>query len=151
MGVLKQPDGKPVLNDVSLTIDRLDLYEKYGAMAYGIILQIVPQPELAQQALVTLFLSPQLEQCIGPLSSPACAIIRLARLMALEVNPTSLSAKTGFPDTTTDLDEENKSKQIFDLSFCQGYELSTIAERLKIPYTEVMASIRNYFQYLRRA
>ncbi|WP_338872783.1 hypothetical protein WBJ53_28845 [Spirosoma sp. SC4-14] len=149
MGVLKQPDGKPVLNDVSPTIDRLDLYEKYGAMAYGIILQIVPQPELAQQALVTLFLSPQLEQCIGPLSSPACAIVRLARLIALEVNPVSLSAKSTFPDTT-DLSDENKSKQIFDLSFRQGYELSIIAERLKIPYTEVMASIRNYFQYLRR-
>lgn len=149
MGVLKQPDGKPVLNDVSPTIDRLDLYEKYGAMAYGIILQIVPQPELAQQALVTLFLSPQLEQCIGPLSSPACAIVRLARLIALEINPVSLSAKSTFPDTT-DLSDENKSKQIFDLSFRQGYELSIIAERLKIPYTEVMASIRNYFQYLRR-
>lgn len=151
MGVLQQPDGNSNSQDISPRFDRIRLYEQYGAMAYGIILQIIPDPNLAQQALVSLFASPQIEQCLAsPSNSPACAIIRLARAKALDVNRVSSSAIGAVFPEQSQVEDGNMGKYIFDLSFNQGYELPAIAERLKISYVDAMKSMRDYFKYLRR-
>ncbi len=143
MGSLKRLEE----TSVSKSTERLALYEKYGAMAYGVILQIIPQPELAQQVMVDLFASPQLEQCIKAPTSPGCNIVRLARSKALEANlRATSSAPLSEPPQSKD---DNAASLVFDLSFRQGYPLRTVAERLQIPYADVMKSIRNYFKYLR--
>ncbi|GAB3890993.1 hypothetical protein [Spirosoma agri] len=128
--------------------ERLALYETYGAMAYGVILQIIPQPELAQQVLVDLFIAPQIEQCIGSMASPGCSIVRLARTKALEASRVTGALSAPLSDYKAS-EKETAEKLVFDLSFRQGHSLGTIAERLQIPYSDVMKSIRNYFKYLR--
>lgn len=151
MGVLQQPDGNPNPQEISPRFDRIRLYEQYGAMAYGIILQIIPDPTLAQQVLVSLFASPQIEECLAsPSNSPACAIIRLARTKALEINRRSSSSIGAIFPEQNQVEDGNMGKYIFDLSFNQGYELPAIAERLKISYVDTLKSIRDYFKYLRR-
>jgi len=144
MSVLKRLDK----TSVSGNTERLALYETYGAMAYGVILQIVPQPDLAQQVLVDLFVSPQLERCMESPASPGCSIVRLARSKALEASRTTGTLPPSFSEYKTN-EKETTEKLVFDLSFRQGHSLGTIAERLQIPYSDVMKSIRNYFKYLR--
>jgi hypothetical protein len=148
MGALKRLDGTSVSESSSADTERLALYEKFGAMAYGVILQIIPQPELAQQVLVDLFASPEIDQCLKAPTSLACNIIRLARTKALEANRIATSANP-LPTEPQQSGNDNTEKLIFDLSFRQGYALGAIAEQLQMPYADVMKSIRDYFKYLR--
>lgn len=144
MGALKPLEEKPVSLKGAVDTDRLALYDTYGSLAYGVILQIIPQQEVAQEVLVNLFTSPQLNQCVESPATTSCAIIRLARQQALEASRSLPSFSAQLP-----IEKNNLPKTIFDLSFRQGYEPRIIAEQLQIPYAEVIKSIRDYFKYLR--
>jgi hypothetical protein len=128
--------------------DRLAMYDQYGPMAYGIILQIIPQAELAQKVLIDLFVSPQLQMRTDPSPHLACEIIRLARARALEVQLASPSQGVSYA-TPVSSSTDTSGKRIFDLSFFQGQKPELVAERLKIPCSDVLKAIREYFQYLR--
>jgi hypothetical protein len=123
--------------------EQLALYDRYGSMAYGIILQILPQPQHAQEVLVELFSSPDLQSYINYPGNIAVAIIRMARAKALEAKArldvplprgaeSSASAKTNLPDV------------VFDMAFRQGYSLDAIADRLQLPRSVVVKAIHDY-------
>lgn len=126
--------------------DRISLYDRYGSMAYGVILQIIPESELAQHVLVDLFASPEMDACAKSSAGSACSIIRLARAKALEARANSgQHASSSSRPVANDM----SAKRVFELSFYQGHKPETIAEQLNIPYTNVLKAIRGYFQYLR--
>lgn len=121
-------------------IRRVELYDRYGSMAYGIILNIVPQPEVAQTILVDLFATFPLEEEISLWERESTAIIRLARTKALANRPGSAERSlTSFHPT-----ERNLPKVVFNLSFWHGCKSEEIAERLHITTTDVLRAIRTY-------
>lgn len=146
MAELKKISGQTTSQHAVVHTERLAMYDQYGPMAYGIILQIIPQEELAQKVLIDLFASPQLQAWTGPSPHLACDIIRLARAKALEVQLASSSSSYPNPISSSN---STFVKQIFDLAFFQGHKPEFIAERLKVPYSDVLKAIREYFQYLR--
>lgn len=142
MAELKKISQQEISQHAVAHTDRIAMYDQYGPMAYGIILQIIPKQELAQKVLIDLFASTQLQTWMGPSSHLACTIIRLARAKALEVQAASYSSSISSSSSIS-------AKRIFDLSFFQGQKPESIAERLKMPYSDVLKAIREYFQYLR--
>ncbi|MCE7066478.1 hypothetical protein [Dyadobacter sp. CY326] len=126
----------------------LEVYDKYGAMAYGIILQILPQVHLAQEVLVSVFSSPQLKACNSyPFSFAAC-IIKLARAQAVEAKRKLMAiapSSEHFPAA------EASPEQIFELSFRQGYTPEEVAGKLNISKSEVLRSFHEYFKLYRNA
>lgn len=142
---MKQATRQLTAPDITERANRLALYDRYGSMAYGLILRIIPEPVLAQTVLIDLFSSPQLMPVSGVATPTGAEIIRLARLKALAAKAESVAAApSSFSGTSATTD-----KVIFDLSFSQGYSLETIAENLQVPRTNVLKSIYAYFQYLR--
>lgn len=136
--------------DVKTDSNRLHLYERYGAMAYGVILQIVPETDQAQRVLIDLFSSVQLE-ALNPATTQglASSIIRMARSRALAARKTNSTSHDHFPSTTTVTGNNKQAKFVFNLAFCQGFTPETIAQRLRIPYSDVMQAIHEYFLFLR--
>ncbi len=127
--------------------DRLALYDQHGSMAYGLILRIIPEPELAQAVLIDVFTSPRLTACAE--TSTAGEIIRLARAKALAARPTSIGPvliSAQFPATNDTIDT---AKLVFNLSFCQGCTPEAIAEKLKLSPVNVLKTFHTYFNYLR--
>jgi AraC-like DNA-binding protein len=126
----------------------LEAYDKYGAMAYGIILQILPQVHLAQEVLVSVFSSPQLQACNSyPFSFVAC-VIKLARAKAVEAKrKITAIAPISDPSNTSD----TSPAKIFDLSFCQGFTPEEVAQKLNISKSEVLRSFHEYFKLYRNA
>lgn len=129
---------------------QLALYDRYGSMAYGVSLQILPQPLQAQKVLVALFASSDLQSYLDGQSSVALAIVRMARTKALTAKAqagetlmplvnSSMTAKTNLPDL------------VFDMSFRQGYSIEAIAEKLQLTKKEVLKAIRDYSVSLRQA
>jgi hypothetical protein len=119
---------------------RIDLYDRYGSMAYGIILNIVPQPEVAQTILVDLFATMPVDEKIGLQERESTFIIRLARTKALANRPNSAErSPTSFHPT-----ERNLPKVVFNLSFWHGCDSEEIAERLQITKNDVLRAIRTY-------
>lgn len=148
MRALKQVVGKPQVSNTITPADRMRLYDQYGAMAYGIIRQIVTDAEKAQQVLVDLFSSTQLGSL--PESSPkvACVIVRLARMKALEsISGESPISLVGIE--SRDPLNDNLPKLVFDLSFNKGIKLDAIAERLEMTYFDVLKTIREYVKSIR--
>lgn len=136
-------------HSVAPRLDRLALYDQYGSVAYGIILQILPQPHLAQEVLVDLFASPELGGYQYQPSGMALAIVRLARARALATKEKQASVPAfaeGSMTTTADL-----PKLIFDLSFCQGCTPEQIAERLHLSKADVLVGIHTYFKKIRQS
>jgi len=126
----------------------LEVYDKYGAMAYGIVLQILPQVHLAQEVLVSVFSSPQLQACNSyPFSFAAC-IIKLARAKAVEAKR-KIMAIAPAADSITETDAS--PQQIFELSFCQGFTPEEVAGKLNISKSEVLRSFHEYFKLYRNA
>ena len=118
----------------------MELYERYGSMAYGIILQIVPQPEQAQAVLVDLFATLPVEEGADKTERASALIIRLARRKALASRPGSVERSlTSFQPT-----ERNLPKVVFNLAFWHGCHVTEIAERLNIATTDVLRAIRAY-------
>lgn len=128
--------------------DRIALYDQYGSMAYGIILRILRQPELAQRVLVDVFASPELQAPASAVTNPATTIIRLAREKALAARPKELQ-NDHLSLGNVPPKQENLASLVFDLSFSQGYKPETVAEQLQMTYADVMRAIRDHFAYLR--
>jgi len=128
----------------------LEIYDTYGAMAYGIILQIIPQAHLAQEVLISVFSSPQLQSCNSYPFTFAVCIIKLARAKAVEAKRKLMAV----PSPTLDIsyDASDKSPQrIFDLAFCQGFSPEEVAAKLKISKPEVLRSLHAFFELHRDA
>lgn len=116
------------------------LYEQYGSMAYGIILRIVPQPELAQTVLVDLFATLSIAERANDTEPVSAFIIRMARRKALASRPGSEERSlTSFQPT-----ERNLPKVVFNLAFWHGCHVTEIADRLNIATTDVLRAIRAY-------
>lgn len=130
--------------------DRLTLYDQYGSLAYGIILQIVPQPHLAQEVLVEVFAAPELLSNLSQLSSTALSIARLARAKALAVK-TRLAMPTFSERSMTTTDPAELSKLVYELSFCQGCTVDQIADRLQLSKADVLMAIQAYFKKIRQS
>lgn len=130
------------------TLTSLEVYDRYGAMAYGIILQILPQEHLAQEVLVSVFSSPLLQACNSyPFTFAAC-VIKLARSKAVEAKRkltaiTAVSAESAASD--------NSPQNIFDLAFRQGLTPDEVAGRLNISKSEVLRSFHEFFKSYRTA
>lgn len=130
------------------TLTSLEVYDQYGAMAYGIILQILPQVHLAQEVLVSVFSSPQLQSCNSyPFTFAAC-VIKLARAKAVEAK----RKLTALAPTGADYVQGDASPQsIFDLAFRQGFTPEEVAGKLNISKTEVLRAFHEFFKSYRNA
>jgi hypothetical protein len=123
----------------------LEVYDQYGAMAYGIILQIVPQPHLAQEILVNVFSSPLLQSCNSYPFTFAVCVIKLARAKAVEAKKQMMAIAPSFNDNHVS-SAENTPELIFDLAFRQGYSPDEIAEKLQISRSEVLKAFHEFFK-----
>ena len=126
--------------------DRIALYERYSSVAYGVILHIIPEPELAQTVLIDLFALPFVRSPTDELT--AGEIIRLARTKALAARPASIGTQQaviscGAPDTIA------TAKNVFNLAFRQGYSREAIAEKLNTSPANVLKALHTYFKELR--
>ena len=149
---MKQAEQKQTSPEVIRYRNHLTLYDRYGPMAYGIILRIIPDPEQAQAVLVDLFSSPQLREYAETPAHTAGEIIRLARLKALAVRSVATLSPQMVPNSYTNNTfdaNDNVENIVFDLSFCQGYSTDAIAEKLQLSRTNVLKSIYTYFKQLR--
>lgn len=128
---------------------RLTLYDQYSAMAYGVITQIVAQPDIAQRVLIDLFASDQMNSLPEWPGSTACAVVRLARQKALEaklMEPLiAIGSESEFNYDLTD----NLPKFIFNLLFTKGFKPDTVAERLKMTQGDVMKAMREHVRSMR--
>jgi hypothetical protein len=148
MGALKQTDRKRDAQEVIRSADRLSLYDRYGSIAYGIILQIIPEPELAQTVLIDVFSSPQISSLTESSTQTIGPIIRLARAKALEARPKSIALNQPLPIQVSETNV-NTEKLVFNLSFYQGYTTEEIADKLQLSQTNVLKTIYTYFKQLR--
>lgn len=130
--------------------EQLSLYDKYGAMAYGVILQIIPQEQLAQEVLVELFSGVPLNNCDGETTSKAICILRNARSKAIEFKN---RFRMFFPlEGGEKIDSNvNLSKTIFNLSFKEGVSLDTIAQQLSVPKDIVLKSLSEHIKSFRQS
>jgi hypothetical protein len=141
-------DLHPVTKAAPLT--SLEVYDKYGAMAYGIILQIVPQPHLAQEILVNVFASPQLQACNSYPFTFAVCIIKLARAKAVEAKKKLMAIGTDSVENTFENLDKSPS-HIFDLSFRQGFTPDEVAQKLQISKSEVLKALHDFFKSYRNS
>ncbi len=123
------------------------LYDQYGAMAYGVITQIIPEPDIAQTLLINLFASSQVLSLPDSPAQTACAIVRMARLKALE----AMSAESMVPASFGPQPgpNDNLPKLVFDLSFTKGFKLEAIAERLGMTCLDVQKAMREHIKSMR--
>ncbi|GAB4022297.1 hypothetical protein [Spirosoma koreense] len=147
MGALKRINIDSAYREVSGAVDQLALYDKYSAMAYGIILTIIPEPEVAQKVLMDLFASPPLSAC--PEAPTAGEIIRLARTKALAAKSVSVNLPDSPIPFAQSNDAVNIAEIVFNLSFCQGYTPEAVAEKLNLSTTNVFKAFYSYFKHLR--
>lgn len=128
----------------SSPLTTLEVYDQYGAMAYGIILQIIPQPHLAQEILVNVFASPLLQSCNSYPFTFAVCVIKLARAKAVEAKR-QMMALAPLNDSSHSI-LENTPELIFDLAFRQGFSPDEVAEKLKISKSEVLKAFHEFFK-----
>lgn len=127
--------------------EQLTLYDRYGAMAYGVITQIIPQTDIAQNVLIDLFASLDIVSLPDSPSQTACAIVRLARAKALRAKPVDPPALVGLkPNAGPNV---NLPELVFNLSFNKGFKLDVIAERLELTYFDVLKAIREHVKSIR--
>lgn len=143
---MKQLYQSPTVEENTSGADCLTLYDRYGGLAYGIILQIIPEPEQAQRILIDLFSSPQVKAYTEFSNRVSSGIIRLAREKALAARPTTLtksltSSMIAVNDTT--------DKSVFDLSFYKGHTIDEIADKLQLSRASVLNKISSYFKHHR--
>ncbi|MCE6990445.1 hypothetical protein [Dyadobacter sp. CY323] len=119
-------------------------------MAYGIILQILPQPHLAQEVLVSVFSSPQLQSCNSyPFTFAAC-VIKLARAKAVEAKRKLTALVPANEEDAVDADSLSP-QNIFELAFRQGFTPDEVAKKLNITKSEVLRSFHDFFKSYRNA
>ncbi|WP_159472083.1 hypothetical protein [Dyadobacter sp. 3J3] len=137
--------GQQVVTKNSVPLTTIEVYDQYGAMAYGIILQIVPQPHLAQEILVSVFSSPLLQSCNSYPFTFAVCVIKLARAKAVEAKRKLMTLAPFSGDNGHSI-KENTPEVIFDLAFRQGYSPDEVAEKLKISKSEVLKAFHEFFK-----
>ena len=147
MWSLKRFGSKSEANDGISRTARLTLYDQYGAMAYGVITQIIPQPDVAQTVLIDLFTSTQLNALYESPTNTACTIVRLARMKALEVKPAEPLVSTDSESQFSSND--NLPKLIFDLLFTRGFKPEILAQRLEMTYWDVLKAMREHVKVMR--
>ncbi len=146
MGALKPLHQLPAVEDSTPGADCLTLYDRYGGLAYGLILQIIPEPEQAQRILIDLFCSPQVKAYTEFSNRVSCGIIRLAREKALAARPATLTnSLTVSPITVNDTTD----KSAFDLSFYKGHTIDEIANTMQLSRASVLTKISSYFKHHR--
>jgi hypothetical protein len=141
MSELNQPVSKSISLNPTSNTNRLSLYDQYGSIAYGVILQIIPHPQPAQEILVDLFASPELQTTLSPSANTTCVIVRLAREKALNYRQKQQLPAPALPAPT------RQSELIFNLLFYQNQSPEVIAERLQIERSAVFGAIREFFAY----
>ncbi|GAB3776203.1 hypothetical protein GCM10028818_21470 [Spirosoma horti] len=149
---MKQAEKKQTSQEVIRHADHLTLYDRYSSMAYGVILRIIPEPKRAQAVLIDLFSSPELIASAEIPAHTAGEIIRLARVKALAAKPVNSASSPilSNSDANDQFDtNDNLENIVFNLSFCQGYSLEAVAEKLQLSRTNVLKSIYTYFKHLR--
>lgn len=146
MGTLKQLHQLPTVEERTPGADCLTLYDRYGGLAYGIILQILPEPEQAQRVLIDLFSSPQVKSYTEFSNRVSGGIIRLAREKALAARPTTLTKSLTIPTITVN---DTTDKLVFDLSFYKGHTIDEIADKLQLSRANVLTKISSYFKHHR--
>ncbi|WP_379885039.1 hypothetical protein [Larkinella insperata] len=119
-------------------------------MAYGVILQILPQTHLAQEALIDVFTSGQLPSFMNSSGSPAIAIIKLARLKALELKAKTRERNTAIAEPITSASSYSP-EFIFDLSFRQGYSFEAISDQFGLSKPEILKAVRDFIHLYRRS
>ena len=145
MRSFQQTNTQKTSQAVLIKEELLALYDQYGSMAYGVILSIIPEPELAQAVLVDLFASLQV---VSDNQEPsAIEIIRLARIKALDAKPRYIR-QVSVPLLVAN-DTIDTAKLVFDLSFCQGYNIDAVAEKLDLSPKNVLNVLYTYFKHLR--
>lgn len=125
------------------------LYDQYGAMAYGVITQIVAQPDIAQRVLIELFASAQMNLLPELPGNTACAVVRLARQKALEARPVEPLVATGRESEFQPDLNDNLPKFIFNLLFTKDFKPGTIAERLGMTHWDVLKAMREHVRSMR--
>ena len=141
MGALKPLYKSPAIEEITPGADCLTLYDRYGGLAYGIILQIIPEPEQAQRVLVDLFSSLQVKSYTEFSNRVSSGIIRLAREKALAARPPALTKPLTVNDTT--------DKSAFELSFYKGHTIDEIADKMQLSRASVLTKISSYFKHHR--
>lgn len=145
----EEPNESSLVQSREKTLsDKLSLFEQFGAAAYGVILQIIPNEKQAQEVLVSLFSGSILEECKKCAASKIACIVRCARIVSLEFKK--------HPNTNPKVEDKNNSKSntnlsntIFNLSFKEGVPLETIAQKLSITKEASLKYIKEYFNYFR--
>ena len=147
MRPLKRVSGGAVVQQTVSQATRLALYDQYGAMAYGVITQIISQPDVAQAVLIDLFASTQMDLIRESPGNTACAIIRLARSKALEAQ--SMNSVESVEPEYGRKSNDNLPKFIFNLLFTQGFKPEAVAKRLDMTYWDVVAAMREHVRSMR--
>ncbi|GAB3340020.1 hypothetical protein GCM10027299_53080 [Larkinella ripae] len=120
-------------------------------MAYGVILQILPQTNLAQEALIDVFTSSQLPSFLNTSgSSPAIAIIKLARLKALELKAKTREWNAAIAEPISSSGGYSP-EYIFDLSFRQGFSFKAISDQFGLSKPEILKAVRDFIHLYRRS
>jgi hypothetical protein len=127
----------------------LSLYDQYSPMAYGVILQIIPQERLAQEIMVEVFSTLSVSECKNSVVSSAVFILRKARNRAIEFKNSYASGNSLMPEVKQNTESELTTK-IFDLSFRQGHSPETVALALNVPKSKVLKGIYEYFKSFRQ-
>jgi hypothetical protein len=150
MNELERSAGNGMVRHHRAAGDQRALYDRFGAMAYGIILQILPQPHLAQEALLEVFTSSQLLTFSNTSINPAILIIRIARTKALEFKE-KIREREATNSEPFFLTSSYSPEFIFDLSFRQGYSFEAISEHSGLSKPELLKAVRDFFQGFRRS
>ena len=146
MSTLKQTNS--LLRNTSIK-PPLSLYDQYGAMAYGVILQIIPDEKLAQEVLVELFNSLTFHNCGEGVSNALC-ILRNARTKALDFKNRLNALLPSNENTTYTTNSDSLPDLIFNLAFKQGLSLDIIAVKLGLSKETTMKAISNHVKSFRK-
>lgn len=150
------------------------LYQRYGSLVYGLALQTLRRPVLAEEVTQDVFLKlwqqpERWNPAIGQLSSWLLAITRNAAIDRLRrearhttedwLAPIAPEASAAAPDlgewTDSQLLREllqqlpTEQRQLIELAFYRGYTHSELAEGLGIPLGTIKTRLRTGMQRLR--
>ena len=125
--------------DVDGDVNRLSLYEQYGSIAYGLILQFLPQPYHAQEILADLFASLALQ-----VNMPALArtITRLAREKALGYRQRQDLPIYSPPESA------DQPGQVVNLLFYQNQPHGSTSGQLQVQRSAIPRFIWEFFDLL---
>ncbi|RRB02106.1 hypothetical protein [Larkinella rosea] len=150
MNEFDRSNGNGALRQQQTPVDQRALYDRFGAMAYGVILQILPQTHLAQEALLQVFTSTQLASFSNTTVNPAISIIRVARSKALELKGRLMERDTACQEPFSSTGSYSP-ESVFDLSFRQGYSFEVISEQSGLSKPELLKAVRDFIHVFRRS